>query len=184
MKRLAKYLNYSICFVIVKICMDILNRGFISFNVLDLKYRNIGLNISVPESISLDTFRILSWITAIPLVYLLFQLNTFRKIAKNLENNSIFYAKSGASLNSVANGLFYFILYSGILKFFLEGYCYFITSEPERRILNRLGGAMAEGLIQTLIYVSPIVVFTIFIKIIATLIREGALIKSENDLTI
>tara|TARA_R110002051_G_scaffold182304_1_gene251917 strand:+ start:109 stop:663 length:555 start_codon:yes stop_codon:yes gene_type:complete len=184
MKKLAQCLNFAICFMIVKIFMDILNRSLISFKILDLKYRNVGLNISAPESISFEAYRVLSFITAIPLVYLLFQLNTFRKVAKNLERNSVFDTKSGSSLNSVANGLFYFILSAGIIKFFLEGYCQYIISEPNQRLLVRLGESMGFGIIQTLIYISPIAVVAIFVKIIAILVSEGALIKSENDLTI
>tara|TARA_R110000868_G_C10770125_1_gene754664 strand:+ start:184 stop:738 length:555 start_codon:yes stop_codon:yes gene_type:complete len=184
MKQYSKYLSFVISLIIAKIIFDLINRLLISINILNLKYYNIGLNIILPETTSITTFRILSLITALPLIYVVFQLIAFRKISKKLEKNIIFTNESGTNLNLVANGFLFFTLLVGVTKVFIEAYLNYINNHTTGRITRLIGTAIGESIIDTIFYILPILVATIFIKIIAKLLIDGSLIKQENDLTI
>lgn len=184
MKKYAKYLNFIISVIILKIILDIIYRILVSLKIFELKHFDIGLHINLPTTTSFSTFCILSLITALPLIYLIFQLIAFRKISKKLEQNLIFDNKSGTDLNSVANGFFCFILFAGLIKLFIGTYINYINNETMGRITELIGIAMGESIIDTLLYLPPMLVITLFVKIIAILLMHGEVLKSENDLTI
>ena len=184
MKKYAKYLNFVISLIVIKIIFDIINRILICSNILKQKYFDIGLNITVPETTSYSTYCIFSLITTFPLIYLIFQLIAFRKISKKLEQNLIFDSESGTNLNSVANGFFYFILFASITKLFLGTYINYTNNQSTGRIGELIGIAMGESIFDTILFILPMLVITLFVKIIALLLMHGEVMKSENDLTI
>lgn len=149
--------------------------------------KDVFFGINIPEDLSHTGYLLVSVFSCAILMYLFFLLNLFRRVIQGLVKNQIFISKNAEQLVKISKGLFLFGIMLSLIQLVLrmtQSFPEFSINDPaysDAYILGYKGGVSINLLLSTGF---PIFIYALFIFIIAKLIKEGHLLKQENDLTI
>ena len=154
------------------------------------KYR--VFNVRLLETDDASVFFISTAIFVILFIALIYYLILLRSSVKDFIQAQIFTSENGRRLKKVARGFLLFVMLYFICSFVLEFIATNINShqlDNSQRIFPRnkyayhmgyvLGSTIAKNFALGLL-----IIFALFFSLIAEVVKEGSLIKSENDLTI
>lgn len=149
--------------------------------------KEVFFGIKIPEDLTHTGYLLVSVFSCALLMYLFFLLNLFRSVVQGLVKNQIFISKNAEQLVKISKGLLLF----GIMLFLIQLVLRMVQSFPEFSISDPaysdayiLGYKIGVSINLLLSTGFPIFIYALFIFIIAKLIKEGHLLKQENDLTI
>ncbi len=149
--------------------------------------KDVFFGIKMPEDIAHIGYLLTSLVSCIILVYLFYLLNIFRSVVQDLVKNQIFIFENVEQLIKISKGLFIF----GMILFLIQLVLRMIQPFPELPIIDSpysagysLGYILGVSFNLLLSTGFPIFIYALFIFIIAKLIKEGHLLKQENELTI
>lgn len=180
-------LSLGIIYFLIKQIKDLYH-----FTMNNQVKREILFGMRLPDEAGSSWYIIMSVVSFILLIYLVYILNIFRKITIDLSNNLIFTHENGVQMSKIGKGLLFFGIALSILKTTLNFLFYFNSSElkphDSYEIGRSFGYTLGFGLgslfqiILTVVF--PIFIVALFLMVISYLIKTGALLKQENDLTI
>ncbi|WP_338356075.1 DUF2975 domain-containing protein [Yeosuana marina] len=150
--------------------------------------RHVFFGIKIPDDFTQTGFLIVSVVSCAILIYLFFLLYVFRKVIQGLIKNQLFISENAEQLVKISKGLFFFGVVLFLIQFVLrmtqsfpavavnKGLAYSASYDLGYKIGVTINLLLSNGF--------PIFIYALFIFIIAKLIKEGNLLKQENDLTI
>ena len=161
------------------------------FLASDSEFRLLG--ISIPPQIGPTMYKSVVGLYCLSLTFLIYHLNTFRKVMTDFYNDLIFSYKNGLQLRQIANGVLYFAIFMAIFKIILGVY----SSNPLNVITIDHSEVYNHGLThnhqaylfgynigRTIWIFLPILIISQVISLVSEMIKKGQILKSENDLTI
>jgi len=149
-------------------------------------------NVRFPDTTDPLVVFISTAIFVILFIALIYYLILLRSSVRDFIQAKIFTSVNGRRLKTAARGFLVFVLLYFISSFVLEFYATDINSYPldnSQRIFPRNKYAYHTGYVfgSTIaknFALGLLVIFALFLSLIAEVVKEGSLIKSENDLTI
>ncbi|MDG3582630.1 DUF2975 domain-containing protein [Galbibacter pacificus] len=150
----------------------------------DKIHNDYFFGIHLSESDTPLTHIIVFCITILVMSLLFYLLNLFRKVILDFRKEFVFTEKNGKQLRKIAFGLI--IIGLTILTVFLIFFPYKTNYEISNANDNTIRWVYNLGLfvgkLTSLLF--PIFIPALFFMLISKLIKEGNIIKTENDLTI
>jgi hypothetical protein len=175
MKKIISYLKF-----LVNIFFALIIGSFI-FRIIEIiKWILFEISFMTESSILVRNtlFENIIYLLGIVLLgYLLYLTNRFRNMLYNSHISSFFSEKNTKISQGLGKGLIYY----SVLKFILEVISKSIDGVSRNiPFAEKLGETMVNALFERI----PLLFIALFILIIAQFIKEGYVLKNENDLTI
>ena len=177
MRTLSLYLKWiimvSIFGTLMVISKQILNLHLFKANV----EKQLFYDISLPNDIGFYHYLLMEIFVCFSLLYLIYHLNTFRKVTNDFSEDLIFSKKNSKELRSVGLGLLSFTAVAGIFKVVTSCYYFFKTSpaflsSDNPDISYNTGYAIGYSISQ-IIYFMPILIIAFLVLLIVELIKNG-----------
>lgn len=151
------------------------------------------LGVTIPSKISYTTYKFLTALYCISIAFIIFHINTFRKVMTDFFDDLIFSDQNGLQQRQISNGILYFAIFISIFKIIIGTYSsnslgVYTTSHSEGLLQNlshtNLSFLFGYNTGRTLWTFLPLLIISQVILLISEMIKKGYSIKSENDLTI
>lgn len=193
MKSISFNIRFLTWVLIVGTILVILSKVWNELLFLESEKEFRLLGIVLPAQINPTIYKGLIVLYCFSLVFILFHLNTFRKVMTDFYNDLIFSNQNGIQLRQIANGILYFTIFLEIFKIFLGIYSLPFLKVDELAVpLNHFHNdpAYKNGYIfgrilgRSLSTILPFLIISQAILLLSEMIKKGHLLKSENDLTI
>ena len=174
MKTTLKFLKVFIIILIISLVMRAFAKLFaIIHYALDTSTRIAIEGEVFPDSWTNFTIMVYLIIGSLLIFFLAYLAFVFRKVIIAFSKNSFFSSENATQLTKVGKGLIFYGFGLFVLSFILNFYLIDFTPYNSGRALGR---AVAQAI--------PIFVFSSFVLLIASIIKKGNVLQSENELTI
>jgi hypothetical protein len=189
MRKLALYLKWVIIIFSLRLFYLIGRQIWFVTSSFDQETmeRDVFFGIKIPENLSQASYVVISILSCLLLIYVLYLLNIFRLIAQELKENQIFNHKNSEQLMRIGKGLFVFGIVLVLLQIVISmSSCFNLPTDGNfAGISGYIIGYFIAFTFRYLLAIGfPIFMAALFVFIIAKLTKEGNVLKQENELTI
>ena len=185
MKRLSQLLNFASIYLLIVLFGTILNQLLLINKFEKLQTKKVPFGTVMNDNVDFQSYFICSIMACVLLIYLAYHLNIFRQVTNDFKKEMIFSPSNGKQLIKVGQGVLLFSIFAGLFKWIIEAYVHYnnIVNDSLSLAYNT-GRAFGFGMAVSLKFIAPFILISLFVLLIGRLIEKGAIIKSENDLTI